>query len=342
LWDVATGRELRKLTGHENTVASVAFSPDGRFALSGGYDKAMRLWEVATGRELRTLTGHRAIVRSVAFSPDGRLALSASTDNTVRLWRFSRPADYRVFEGRLVDARKALRNNPKNASALAALGEWYAFRELWDWAADFLERARQNGAAASALVSARCYWEMNDIESARREFQSAREHKEAPDSYLQVCLSAMREGANPLSSVAKVPPTGKPLDAGAGVAAKVPRQVLGYRIANDEVVFDFRPADYEWTTSDQGGKRVHLNEVGIEKVCVAGEFNGWEKDKWVLWKSAVPGHYELHRKLSEFTGKTEYQFKFIINGETWVEPPTDAANQVSDSGSIFNLYLTIR
>ena len=260
----------------------------------------------------------------------------------MRLWDFSRSSDYRAFETRLADARKDLRDDPNNAGALATLGDWYAFRGLWDWAADLLGRARQSGAAVSSLVSARCYWEMNDIESAHREFQLAREHKEAPDSYLQRCLSAVQEGAHPLSSVVKEPATGEPPNAAAEATSEVTRQMHGYRILNDEVVFDFRPADYEWTTSNKDGKWVRLSEVNIKKVCVAGEFNGWEKDQWVLQKAADLDHYELRRKLSEFTGKSEYQFKFVINGDTWVEPPADAANRVSVGGNVFNLYLTLR
>ena len=87
LWDVATGRELRRLTGHGSSVYSVAFSPDGRLALTGSWDKTARLWEVATGRELSRLTGHGGNVNSVAFSPDGHLALTGSYDETARLWR---------------------------------------------------------------------------------------------------------------------------------------------------------------------------------------------------------------------------------------------------------------
>ena len=36
LWHTATGKELGSLRGHANTILSVAFSPDGRQALSGG------------------------------------------------------------------------------------------------------------------------------------------------------------------------------------------------------------------------------------------------------------------------------------------------------------------
>ena len=70
---------------------SVAFSLDGRLALSGSNDSTLRLWEVETGRSLRVLEGHSASIWSVAFSPDGRLALSGSDDNTAAVGSGDRP-----------------------------------------------------------------------------------------------------------------------------------------------------------------------------------------------------------------------------------------------------------
>src|SRR5262245_58038359 len=77
LWDVASGQQLRSFTA--DTISSVALSPDGRAALSGG-GRTLKLWEVASGQELRTFTstGPSGLVQSVAFSPDGRTALSGS------------------------------------------------------------------------------------------------------------------------------------------------------------------------------------------------------------------------------------------------------------------------
>jgi WD40 repeat protein len=46
LWDVATGKELRTFTGHSKQVLSVAFSPDGRTALSSSYDATLKLWDL--------------------------------------------------------------------------------------------------------------------------------------------------------------------------------------------------------------------------------------------------------------------------------------------------------
>lgn len=67
-------------------VSGLAISPNGRRALSGGYDNKVRLWDVKTGTELQQFSGHTEPVKSVAFSPNGRLAISGSEDKTIRLW----------------------------------------------------------------------------------------------------------------------------------------------------------------------------------------------------------------------------------------------------------------
>ena len=86
LWDVTTGENLHALTGHGNSVESVAFSPDGQTIASGSGDDTIRLWDVATGAHLRTLTGHEGSVYSISFSPDGQTIASGSDDGTIRLW----------------------------------------------------------------------------------------------------------------------------------------------------------------------------------------------------------------------------------------------------------------
>ena len=64
------GSELRRFIGHNDDVVSVAFSPDGRTALSGSDDNTLILWDVANGSELRRFIGYGDDdVVSVAFSP---------------------------------------------------------------------------------------------------------------------------------------------------------------------------------------------------------------------------------------------------------------------------------
>ena len=109
----------------------------------------------------------------------------------MRLYDFTRPQRYTEFEHRLPHARESLAKNPNDGSALAAFGEWWAFRHRPDWAAELFEKSRAAGAEISPLAMARCYWQLDKLPEARVEFRRAMEKKEAPEFYLRLCIDAV-------------------------------------------------------------------------------------------------------------------------------------------------------
>jgi eukaryotic-like serine/threonine-protein kinase len=86
LWDVATGREVARLEGHDRNSIDVAFHPSGGLLATCGEDGTVRLWDVTTHAPVAVLRGHTDSVRRVAFSNDGKLLASGSKDKTIRLW----------------------------------------------------------------------------------------------------------------------------------------------------------------------------------------------------------------------------------------------------------------
>ena len=62
---------------HDDSVISVAFSPDGKYVVSGSDDNTARVWEACSGKEIARMT-HDGEVNSVAFSPDGKYVVSGS------------------------------------------------------------------------------------------------------------------------------------------------------------------------------------------------------------------------------------------------------------------------
>jgi WD40 repeat protein len=108
LWNAADGSLVRSLapvfqggvlvSGHSNSVTSVAFSPDGARVLTGSVDRTAILWDVASGAQIRSLVGHTDRVASVAFSPDGTQAITGSGDGTARIWNVETGEQVRVLQ----------------------------------------------------------------------------------------------------------------------------------------------------------------------------------------------------------------------------------------------------
>jgi hypothetical protein len=87
LWDAATGRLGRVLTGHRWGVNAVAVLPDGHSALSSGTDGTLRLWDLTAGKEIRRLDvedepqARRTLnyqVLCMRLAPDGSAAAAFS------------------------------------------------------------------------------------------------------------------------------------------------------------------------------------------------------------------------------------------------------------------------
>ena len=123
LWDVRTRTKLRTLTGHRETVWSVAYRADGQLLATGGQDARIRLWNPATGEVLDSLAGHQDTVSSLAFSPhdNGRTLASSSWDSKVKLWHGATRTEILTLDAH-VGRVNALAFTP-NGQVLATGGE---------------------------------------------------------------------------------------------------------------------------------------------------------------------------------------------------------------------------
>ena len=85
-----------ELRGHGGPVRAIAVAPDGRQAVSGGFDQSAIVWDLAGGAALAVLRFHDGAVNAVAALADGRFA-TGGEDGRIALWRLGEPAPVRVI-----------------------------------------------------------------------------------------------------------------------------------------------------------------------------------------------------------------------------------------------------
>ncbi|MBN1590214.1 MAG: WD40 repeat domain-containing protein [Pirellulales bacterium] len=85
IWDLETGKIERSLTGLDNFVFSVAFTPDGKQLVSGDWSGTVTVWDLADGRPVGQMKTDSYMVCSVVVSRDGRRIVAASGE-AIEVW----------------------------------------------------------------------------------------------------------------------------------------------------------------------------------------------------------------------------------------------------------------
>lgn len=86
LWDLPTGRLIRKLGGFPNIVVDLAFTSDGSTLIAGSRDGMLRFYSTSD-YEPRFETLSPGGISAMALSPDSGLLATGETDGEVHLWK---------------------------------------------------------------------------------------------------------------------------------------------------------------------------------------------------------------------------------------------------------------
>lgn len=77
------GVPQKRLYGHSHFVSDVVLSSDGHFALSGSWDKTLRLWDLSAGKSTRRFEDHTKVIASFFFENFFYFWMKRNFDDTI-------------------------------------------------------------------------------------------------------------------------------------------------------------------------------------------------------------------------------------------------------------------
>jgi RNA polymerase sigma factor (sigma-70 family) len=86
LWDMATGKEVGALKGHEDGIKALAMSPKDNLLASASFDNTIRFWDLAKRQEIGRSPGPGRHTDALSFSADGSVLASGDYFGALRLW----------------------------------------------------------------------------------------------------------------------------------------------------------------------------------------------------------------------------------------------------------------
>ncbi len=86
LWDVSTGKELKKVLSTEYMPAAVALSPDGKQLAIVEAGAGLNLYDVETDKIQHRLAARRGTGSVLCYSPDGKRIVAGTWDGAVQVW----------------------------------------------------------------------------------------------------------------------------------------------------------------------------------------------------------------------------------------------------------------
>ncbi|XP_047545989.1 periodic tryptophan protein 2 homolog [Vanessa atalanta] len=97
VWEWQSEQYVMKQQGHSLDMTCLAYSPDGLYIVTGGYDGKVKVWNTTSGFCFVTFNEHSSTVTNIVFSANKKFFVSSSLDGTVRCYDLTRYRNFRTL-----------------------------------------------------------------------------------------------------------------------------------------------------------------------------------------------------------------------------------------------------
>jgi len=86
IWDLEEYELVAEMKGHTSRAFDADISPDGKLAVTAGWDKTVRLWSLVEHKPIHTLEWEPGNINGIRFTPDGLTIVAGSWERSIIRW----------------------------------------------------------------------------------------------------------------------------------------------------------------------------------------------------------------------------------------------------------------